>query len=539
MYNRWLRGELCYPCLAGTYSGQAGASACTACSAGTYSSKTGLNSSSLCKLCLRGYYSTIVGQTSAGQCVKCPVGRTSDAGASACVPCRPGEFPNDLYGGCASCPVHSVNITGPFSPEDCACLPGYRMGYNAKALGGSESYTNGLTKTHTYQASPSPDDQLAVFADTLAEVYCNGQLLARIALVQGSYPANPGGACVPPIVFQYGVDVQFDGEVTQTYKQCMPCEKGSYSANGGACLPCPPQTFQNSTAQSTCLACPTGNVVVSGATSCSACQPGTTFRDGACRPCPDGQFYPLYLGGQCLPCPVGMWSNQASGGCRLCPEFSSGPGGTDLTGCKCVAGRALQAVQNTPYCVLCQAGKYAGTGTDQCLPCPNGTFAGGIGSSACAPCPARNVAAGGASACVPCRPGELVGRDLGSCVPCPAGSYCELDQVISCPLGTYSLRTGLTSASQCPLCPKNFACVSPLRIEACPAHTTSPAGSVNKHKCVCDRGYRCDYSFSTKGAVSLSLSRDEFEASRDALIQALASEAGVDPSKVQIVGVNR
>jgi hypothetical protein len=160
-------------------------------------------------------------------------------------------FPNDLYGGCASCPAHSVYITGPFSPEDCACLPGYRMGYNAKALGGSESYTNGLTKMHTYQASPSPDDLLAVFADTLAEVYCNGQLLARIALVQGSYPANPGGACEPPVVFQYGVDVQFDSEVTQTYKQCMPCEKGSYSASGGACLPCPPQT--NSTAQSTCL----------------------------------------------------------------------------------------------------------------------------------------------------------------------------------------------------------------------------------------------------------------------------------------------
>jgi hypothetical protein len=62
---------------------------------------------------------------------------------------------------------------------------------------------------------------------------------------------------------------------------------------------------------------------------------------------------------------------------------------------------------------------------------------------------------------------------------------------------------------------------------------------VNKHKCVCNWGYRCDYSFSTKGAVSLSLTRDELEASRDALIQALASEAGVDPSKVQIVCVNR
>jgi hypothetical protein len=39
---------------------------------------------------------------------------------------------------------------------------------------------------------------------------------------------------------------------------------------------------------------------------------------------------------------------------------------------------------------------------------------------------------------------------------------------------------------------------------------------------------------STRGAVSLSFTRDEYEASRNALIQALAREVGVDPSKVQI-----
>jgi hypothetical protein len=120
-------------------------------------------------------------------------------------------------------------------------------------------------------------------------------------------------------------------------------------------------------------------------------------------------------------------------------------------------------------------------------------------------------------------------------VPCPAGSYCGLDgAVISCASGTYSLKTGLTAASQCPLCPKNNACVSPLRIEPCPANTYSFSGAENKHKCICSTGYRCDYSFSTKGEVTLSLSRDQFEASRAAFILAVARAAGVDPSRVQI-----
>jgi hypothetical protein len=50
---------------------------------------------------------------------------------------------------------------------------------------------------------------------------------------------------------------------------------------------------------------------------------------------------------------------------------------------------------------------------------------------------------------------------------------------------------------------RNFACVSQLRIEACLTQATSPAR--------CNEGYCCYFSFSTKGAVTLSLTLDQFE----------------------------
>ncbi len=59
-----------------------------------------------------------------------------------------------------------------------------------------------------------------------------------------------------------------------------------------------------------------------------------------------------------------------------------------MTGCKCVAGSALQVVQNTLYCVLCKPGQCAVAGANECLSCPNGMYAGGT----CTPCPARSVA---------------------------------------------------------------------------------------------------------------------------------------------------
>lgn len=340
----------------------------------------------------------------------------------------------------------------------------------------------------------------------------------------------------------YTVDARMDPALTETYMQCVPCQAGTYSTGvSGECMNCPVGTYQNETGKSGCMDCPTNSQGAGeGMSTCTPCRPGTILRDGGCRPCPDGQFYPLYLDGVCFECPVGMWSDQTSGGCRMCPEFSVGPGATNLSGCQCWAGRVMELVQGSPSCVACASGKFAEAGSLECTNCRNGTYAWQTGASACLNCPGGSVtlAGEGATSCTACPLGFTPGHDLGSCVVCPAGFVCYPDgQVIPCPIGTYSLATGLTSLGQCPLCPRNFACRNPTSIESCPTHTTSQPGSINLHMCVCDRGFRCTYSFSTRGRISLSVTRQQLELTRQALILAIARKAVVDPSKVEILEI--
>ena len=256
------------------------------------------------------------------------------------------------------------------------------------------------------------------------------------------------------------------------------------------------------------------------------------LRDGACRPCPDGQFYPIYLQGVCLRCPVNMWSDQTSRGCKFCPEFSLGPGGTNLTGCRCNAGRTLQP----PVCVQCPAGMYSPQGS--CLSCTIGKYAPRSGLEACLACPPQTISGNGATACTPCAPGSTASEDGSQCVVCPVAYVCGQDQQpIPCPVGTYTLQQGLSSLSQCPLCPPNNVCPQPTEIQACPPHTTSPAGSIDRHKCVCDQGYKCDYTFTAQGSETLSVSPEQFDQAE--FIRRIAAAAGVDPSLVQIVSISR
>jgi hypothetical protein len=53
--------------------------------------------------------------------------------------------------------------------------------------------------------------------------------------------------------------------------------------------------------------------------------------------------------------------------------------------------------------------------------------------------------------------------------------------------------------------------------------------------CVCDRGFRCTYSFSTRGRARVLITRQQFELTRQEVILAIARKAGVDPSKVEIL----
>jgi len=535
-YTTMVQAVGCDACPAGAFQGMPAQTGCLLCPNGTFSGVVGL-ANATCESCPGGYYSTREGLTDAEGCLRCPVGKNSDPGATACGDCRPGEFPNEVYGACAGCPLHSVPGGNASRPEDCRCLPGYEIGYNARGVGGVEEGYTGLMKVHVLDAM----EKIRLFVQATVSASCAGeQVLPPTVLPAGDYLGE--ASCNPPRIVQYEVDVRADPRETQTYVQCRPCRPGTYSTGDswvGACQVCPSKTYQDLQGQGGCKPCLSGAKEKLGMPVCEPCPVPTAVQDGECRPCPPGTFFSAFLGEpRCLPCPNNMWSDVDSDGCRLCPANSVGPGGSTLAGCRCNAGLEMRVEARIPYCGACAAGKYAAQGGNVCVACRNGTFSAQAGAGACTACPSYGVAWGGATACKSCALPTVPSGDGGSCVTCPAGYYCGIGKVYACPLGTYSTKTGLTSKGQCPLCPRNSFCRSPLTIQACPANTWSPSGSVTRHYCVCNSGYKCLYSFSTVGNVNVALTPEQFEAQKDQIVQALARAAGVDPSLVKIVAVS-
>ena len=536
LYVPDLGATACVLCLAGTFGSETGLTECDECSAGTYSSAMGLTNASDCVGCPEGYFSNRTGMNSVTGCIRCAIGKTGDVAATTCGDCKPGQFPNDPYGGCAFCPLYSEPDVNASRPEDCRCTAGFRLGYNARGTGGIERYIGSNTLEHVFLNS---DEVFHLFHSTTLTFFCGDASSQPFALPAGVFPGRR--ECPQETRIRYEVDALADPAQTQTYAQCVPCPPGSFSLNMTAqsCIPCPNRTYQDLAGMTTCKACPSGRRENTGMPVCDPCLGRMVVQDDECRPCPEGQFYPLYAPEpSCWVCPPNMWSpliEMGSSECRSCPRDSSGPGGTGLSGCVCAGGLEMSMIGTDPACVRCPAGKYSDTGV--CLPCQNGTYSNAAGMSACLKCPIHAVAWGGATICRACVLGTVPSPDGGRCVPCPAGFFCGFGTVFACPLGTYSLRTGLVSRTQCPPCPANNFCRSPTTIQACPANTWSPPASITRHFCRCNNGWRCTYFFTNTGHTMISLTPEQLETHSDSWIAAIAQAAGVSPERVQILGM--
>lgn len=537
----------CGNCSAGTFSELMAATGCSQCAAGTYSSIPGAGNVSQCQPCQQGRFSTSLGATSKQVCRRCPVGLTTPPGGTACFSCPAGEFPNQMYGACASCPKHSVSTANATTPEGCRCGAGYFLGYNSKALGGEESYeqgSNGLVyKVHTFNTH---DEGILIVAEAALGISCNGVPTVPPYLWRPDFypPVATPSTCPLPMVMSYPVDIVFDESETSTHMQCVPCPRGTFSANGGTeddCLPCPSGQYQEGTGRSACEGCPPGTWTYDGGDACIPCQLNTYQAWGVCVPCPDG-YYTLGIGvTACIPCPNNMWSNNVSGGCRNCPREAISTGGTGVDGCLCAGGHSLFLIRNTPYCAQCSAGTFAATGTNRCVPCPPGTFGNLSGMDSCFACPRTPVvyvALAGASTCTTCGPGKAPATDQGGCIPCPIGKYCPGNSsIVDCPPGSFMTTGNVTSLAGCLKCSANFFCVDAVTKEPCPAGTYSNPGAMDKHDCQCLDQYECAYSTVTTKKVSLAVTPEEFEARRAEFIAALAAAWGVSADSIRIVSV--
>jgi len=126
---------------------------------------------------------------------------------------------------------------------------------------------------------------------------------------------------------------------------------------------------------------------------------------------------------------------------------------------------------------------------------------------------------------------------------CPAGRYCPAGTSVPlvCERGTYSTLTAQWQpcAVQCAL---NYYCPDPAKRLLCPANTKSARGAKSQLDCRCDAGYQCAYRKALSVSVKLRvpyavLTGAEGSAMRQALVEAVAETAGVNPGSVTIDGI--
>ena len=416
-------------------------------------------------------------------------------------------------------------------------------------MGGVEGYSlsaDGVVtiKTHTFG---SHDQGILLIADAYMSITCSGvQLVQPYQWASGWYPPVATQATCPlPMVMSYPVDVEYNAAETKTHMQCVGCPLGTFSVSGGGlsnCLTCPTGQYQDTTGQSACKPCPSGSIGGGVGGSCNPCFTGTYQSGNVCLPCDTGYYTASVGASVCSSCAVGTWSNIDSGGCRTCPTGSTSLGGTGPQGCLCDAGLTLAIPNGLPVCQACIKGKYSVTRTNICVPCAVGKFGNTTGASACTPCQTNPawIATGGNTVCTMCTAGKVASETQGACIPCPRGQVClGNDTVVSCPIGSFAPNGtgGYKLMGECPQCPNDYFCKTPVQSEACPLNTYSQLGAYNKHMCYCLNTHTCLYSSSTQASVSVSMSLASFELLREEFIRSIAAAAGVSIDKVQIVSV--
>jgi hypothetical protein len=123
---------------------------------------------------------------------------------------------------------------------------------------------------------------------------------------------------------------------------------------------------------------------------------------------------------------------------------------------------------------------------------------------------------------------------------CPGAYASPQNQLIPCPLGTYSPTVAAKSPLQCQPCAQNSYCpVASLQLP-CPSGTVSNASSTSQLQCSCAKGYQCSYTKVVQAVITLLMGLDDFNlnpAVRAAFINAVASSAKTAPSNVAIISV--
>ncbi len=509
-------GFACQTCTQGKYKDTVG-STCTDCPIDTYTNMTGSTACLSCSICdINANYTqkcltastsdNVVCACNAGysgngfSCQLCSAGFYKNIQGSTCTQCLSNTFSNTTGAtfcyGCSTCDQKAVNLTycsigSTYDQITCSCNKGYSGdGFSCqKCSAGFYKNTQGSTCTQC----PSN-----TFSNTTGATFCywcktcQSNAYYNQTCTPGSIQDTVTCMCAP------GYELNASGV-------CDPCSTGYYNAkNNSKCIPCPVDTYSNTTATSACQACTTCGDQAIQVTRCllgsildvslCMCNAGY-YGDGIqCDQCPLG----TYKGdsySDCIPCPLYTYGN-ATGAtacveCRNCSSVATYmslciPGSTeDTTQCNCNAGYSGDGWQ----CLACDPGYYKNTIYDDCQACPYGTFSAQSAATACSNCKNCSIHASTLSECTPGASQDMIqcicnsGYDMlnDSCVACIPGYYKDdpFATCAPCPSDTYSSTPASSNCSSCSKCSDN---ANSTRL--CLQGSTYDATA-----CVCNKGY--------------------------------------------------
>jgi len=135
-------------------------------------------------------------------------------------------------------------------------------------------------------------------------------------------------------------------------------------------------------------------------------------------------------------------TGKKDGVCLTCPMYSQST--TDKSACECNPGAFPTNSNITSLCSLCTIGTFkTQPGPGVCLPCPPGTYGGGI---TCSLCPAGTFST------------NVGSMSISSCSLCKKGTYNEIQggnssaSCLSCAAGKFHRKLGADSKSDCKEC---------------------------------------------------------------------------------------
>ena len=439
----------CQLCAAGKYGPNVGmydeAIACRLCGQGTFGAGMGLTDVLNCTACGIGTYSPAYGAASAGACLNCSQGYYGpNIGSAGCVACLKGTYQDKLGATsaetCASCPSFSDTVgDGATGIQDCACLPGYE---------GERGSISGCSACAAGSYAELAGQRKCTLCDP--NTYDNGDgYLARDSAIncQG-VPENSFSAAGATMFTCNG------GYANFVNVQCNKCEQGSYSAQGGSCIPC---WFGTTSA----------GVIATSIADCT-CNPGY-FKNGsmaACQACPLGF---VCIGGLVQPTACALGKNTLVGGAK------------DASSCICQPGW-FGAAGGDP-CAVCTAGSYCPVGSVTAVACPLNTDSPSASSSImqCA-CKAGYKPAG---------QGQQQGTTGTNCTICDVSSFCLSGNESKCRNNSVAQLTGQWSEAGCACNPGFWSDSNISTCNVCPSNYYCPGGQIKRN---------CPASAGTNGA---------------------------------------